>query len=146
MFGKELVYADSNKASIDILSGKIIGVYFTASWCGPCRQFSPILVEAYDNIKANEKPFEIVHVSSDRDEDEMFQYMKDNNTKRPAVEFGSKTEEKLKEKLGNGAVPYLVVLNSKGEIISTSGREDVINSRARAFEIWDQQLIKKTNK
>ena len=33
------------------LGGKVVGVYFSASWCGPCRGFSPALVELYDRSR-----------------------------------------------------------------------------------------------
>ena len=50
--------------------GKVVGVYFSAHWCPPCRGFTPKLAEWYTELKKgplNDK-FEIVFVSSDRDE------------------------------------------------------------------------------
>eukprot|EP00966_Prymnesium_polylepis_P211516 4897957-Prymnesium_polylepis.1 len=35
-------------AAEEALQGKLVALYFTASWCGPCRAFSPRLVELYD--------------------------------------------------------------------------------------------------
>lgn len=45
-----------------------VGLYFSAHWCGPCRGFTPKLVETYNTMKDAGKKFEIVFASSDRDE------------------------------------------------------------------------------
>ena len=57
------------------LKGKKVAVYFSASWCGPCRAFTPKLVNFY-NAVAKKKTLEIVFVSSDRNEKAMKQYMR----------------------------------------------------------------------
>jgi nucleoredoxin len=31
-------------------AGKNIGLYFSAHWCGPCRQFTPQLVKMYEKL------------------------------------------------------------------------------------------------
>ena len=49
-------------------AGKNIGLYFSASWCGPCRNFTPSLIKTYNALVDQGKPFEIIFVSSDRDE------------------------------------------------------------------------------
>ena len=48
--------------STDTFSGKLLGLYFSASWSDPCRKFSPKLV-VFRN--ANENEFEVLLVSSD---------------------------------------------------------------------------------
>ena len=50
--------------------GKVVGVYFSAHWCPPCRSFTPNLVKFYNSVKAgpNASKFDIVFVSMDRDQ------------------------------------------------------------------------------
>ena len=49
------------------LKGKYLGIYFSAHWCGPCRGFTPKLSEWYKK-DLSKKNFEIIFVSSDRDQ------------------------------------------------------------------------------
>lgn len=48
------------------LNGKVVGIYFSAHWCPPCRQFTPLLVQTYNKLRAEGKEFEVVFVSSDK--------------------------------------------------------------------------------
>jgi nucleoredoxin len=44
----------------------VIGLYFSASWCGPCKAFTPKLAACYKALKERGAPFEIVFISSDK--------------------------------------------------------------------------------
>lgn len=56
--------------------GSVIGLYFSAHWCPPCRGFTPKLAEWYTNLTSGtlKDKLEIVFVSSDRDEDSFDEY------------------------------------------------------------------------
>ena len=68
----------SEEVSTSSLSaeGKVVGLYFSAHWCPPCRGFTPKLAEWYKKFTQSEvgKNFEVVFVSSDRDEDSFKEY------------------------------------------------------------------------
>ena len=55
----------------DLAQKKIYGLYFSAHWCGPCRKFTPKLVEYYNKIVGEHPEFEIIFVSSDKSADAM---------------------------------------------------------------------------
>ena len=58
-----------------IPSAGVVGLYFSAHWCPPCRGFTPKLAETYTKIKeAGDKPFEIVFISSDKDQEQFDSY------------------------------------------------------------------------
>ena len=40
-----LLNASGEQVAKDVLEKKYVGLYFSASWCGPCRKFTPKLIE-----------------------------------------------------------------------------------------------------
>jgi nucleoredoxin len=56
---------------------KYLGIYFSASWCPPCRAFTPKLVKYYKDFKSahpSARDFELVFVSSDRSSKDAAKY------------------------------------------------------------------------
>jgi nucleoredoxin len=57
---------------------KVLGIYFSAHWCPPCRGFTPVLANFYNKIKSDgNAAFEIVFVSHDSDETSFTEYWAD---------------------------------------------------------------------
>ena len=77
--GEELVDKDGKTTKLQSVlgQGRVVGIYFSAHWCPPCRNFTPKLAEFYKKIKdtANGNSFEIIFVSSDKSEDEFKEYL-----------------------------------------------------------------------
>lgn len=49
--------SDGKEVGMEALDGKVLAVYFSASWCAPCKQFTPILKSVYNTLKeAGESP------------------------------------------------------------------------------------------
>ena len=133
MFPDGLIDSSGSPVSAGTLSGKIVGMYFSAHWCPPCRAFSPSLVQFRD---ANTDEFEVVFVSSDKSPEAQLEYMKEVGMNWPAVQHGSEVSQKLKEKYEVVGIPMLVILGPNGEIISKSGRNEVANSPDSCLENW----------
>lgn len=136
LFGKRLVGEQVKRMSTGELTGKKIGIYFTASWCPPCRAFTPQLVAAYNQLKADGKPFEVVLVTSDQNEAAMEKYMKDYEMPWGAVPFGDKRIDALKKKFQVSGIPKLVVIDDAGTVISAEARGEVMSKGAAAFDAW----------
>jgi nucleoredoxin len=68
LHGPLLNCADGSISSglLDSCTG-ILGLYFSASWCGPCKTFTPVLAQMYKNVQGRASgAFEIVFVSKDK--------------------------------------------------------------------------------
>lgn len=136
LFGTRLVNAKGQRVSPAILDGKKIGIYFSAHWCPPCRAFTPQLVTVYNALKKEGKPFEIVFVSSDRAEADMYRYMKEMDMPWPAVRFPDKKREELKAKYNIQGIPTLVIVDSSGKTIAANARSTVADKGVEAFDAW----------
>jgi nucleoredoxin len=96
------------------------GIYFSAHWCGPCRQFTPRLVEFYNDLQpAHGKRFEIIFVSLDQSADAMEGYMQEAQMPWPAIEFASARKTDLRRYAGRG-IPCLVLLDRGGAVLADS--------------------------
>ncbi|HEX8309741.1 MAG TPA: thioredoxin-like domain-containing protein [Chthoniobacteraceae bacterium] len=62
MEGKELKKFDD----APLAEAKYFAFYYSASWCPPCRAFTPDLVKFYKRRKRTNPNFELVFVSNDR--------------------------------------------------------------------------------
>ncbi len=136
LFGDELRNTRDKKVSVDALANKTIGIYFSAHWCPPCRAFTPSLVEFHNEMTQQGKPFEIVFVSSDRSKGDMYGYMKEMDMPWLALPFGDDHKKSLSKKYGVRGIPMLVIIDSKGELVTGNGRGDVSKSGAKAFKGW----------
>ena len=124
LLGAKLASSSGTVATANMLAGKIVGLYFSAHWCPPCRGFTPKLVEAYKkHLKA--KGMEIVFVSSDQNESAFKSYF----CEMPwlALPFSErKIKAQLSEKFGVQGIPTLVLLNSDGTLLAKDGRAKVM--------------------
>jgi nucleoredoxin len=99
---------------------RLYAFYYSAMWCGPCRKFTPQLIEAYQRLKTQyPNQFELIFVSSDRDEFNMHEYMRSHRMPWPAVRFGS-VDDSLRQFSG-GSIPWLVAVSEAGMPLTRNG-------------------------
>jgi len=134
--GQELLNQKGEKVNAEAeLSGKVILVYFSAHWCPPCRGFTPILKDFYEELKDAGKPVAIVFVSSDRSEEDMKSYFNEHHGDWLCAQFGSEMGSMLKKNCEVTGIPTLAVVNMEGKMLHKEGRPDVQNMRPeKAFE------------
>ena len=117
------------------LKGKMVLVYFSASWCGPCRGFTPQLVEFYKKT-AKKNNIELVFVSSDRDSAAMMDYMKKDSMPWLAIPFESGKRGAFKKAMQVNGIPTLVVFDANGKVLSKNARWDVVMLGSKAVAAW----------
>lgn len=98
----------------------LIGLYFSAHWCGPCRKFTPELVGYYSRIAPQHPEFEIVFVSNDRSAPEMQTYMREANMPWPALDYQKISGAKEITRYAGRGIPCLVLIDSTGKVLSNS--------------------------
>jgi thiol-disulfide isomerase/thioredoxin len=124
------------------LANKILGIYFGADWCPPCHKFCPMLVATYQELKRKGEDFEVVFVSSDRDQagfDSAYGRM-------PwlAIPFASASiRQAIAQVFQVSGIPTLVLLRPDGRLITVDGREAVMSDPNGAAFPWDAMSFAK---
>ncbi len=120
-------------------------LYFSAHWCGPCRSFTPQLVEYYKS-KMGGSLFQVLFISSDHSDAEMKNYMETARMPWPAVIYHSEARKAVKKRYAGSGIPQLVLLDRKGRVLADSfdGRK-YLGPRHVLNEL-DQQLAARLEK
>lgn len=95
------------------LSGQVVVLHLWATWCAPCRKELPKLDALNTELsKANGR---VLAVSIDIDPRNVERFMSQQRLKLPVVVDGP---DGLARELDVPAIPYTVVLNRNGEVVS----------------------------
>lgn len=143
LFGATLVNnsgAEVKTSDLSCKKGSVIGLYFSAHWCPPCRAFTPKLATVYDEIKKAGNDFEVVFISSDRSEKDFKSY----HGEMPWLAIPHDNEEEkdaCSEKYSVTGLPTFVLVDGEtGETITPDGREVVGEFGAAGFPFTDATL------
>jgi nucleoredoxin len=118
-FGDELLAGRSTVPTVGVLqSAKYVALYFSAHWCGPCRNFTPILIQNYNYLRS--QGIQVIFVSSDHNEAQFREYFATMPWK--AVPF-SRDRNALLQLFNVQGIPKLVILSQDGRVITTEGVE-----------------------
>ena len=103
--------------------GKYVLVDFWASWCGPCRQEMPNVVECY-NLYHGKKNFDIIGISLDEDANAWKMAAKKLNMPWTQLSDLKGWKSEAAAAYGVTAIPSNVLIDPKGQIIATDLRGD----------------------
>jgi nucleoredoxin len=109
----------------DVVLGKeYLGLYFSASWCPPCQNFTPKLAQVYNKLQAERQDFEFIFFSADENETDFQNYYE----KMPflACAFDqTEYKSKMMNHFGVTGFPTLVMVDRNGNIISSDATVNV---------------------
>jgi len=128
----------SFQVPVSDLVGKTILLYFSAHWCPPCRAFMPKLVESYHQIKAKDDAFEVIFISSDRDQSSFEEFF--SNMPWLALPFGDERKSSLSRTFKVQGIPMVVALGPSGRTVTTEARELVMRHGADAYPFSEERL------
>eukprot|EP01064_Diplonema_japonicum_P023090 TRINITY_DN33542_c0_g1_i1.p1 TRINITY_DN33542_c0_g1~~TRINITY_DN33542_c0_g1_i1.p1 ORF type:complete len:160 (+),score=60.01 TRINITY_DN33542_c0_g1_i1:57-536(+) len=134
----------------EALKGKKVALYFSAEWCGDCTPITGMLATLYEMVNEDEKELEIVWVSADEDEEQMYRYSK-KHADYLMIPYGSVLRQQLPAMYGvfggrhvgrypgverKSGIPGLVVINEAGDVLVFDGVRDVENKHGDAAKNW----------
>jgi nucleoredoxin len=133
ILGQELVLRTGEIVETKSLAAPLLALYFSASWCPPCRKFTPELIEFYEK---NRDRVDVVLMGMDQTEAGREKYFSKSQMPWLSVPFNSVTPPMLFEKLGQSGIPALVIINSNGEIVTDNATADITRNPDKAVDEW----------
>nr|DAD46709.1 TPA_asm: hypothetical protein HUJ06_016646 [Nelumbo nucifera] len=137
-----LLSSTGDQVKVSDLEGKVVGIYFSANWYQPCRNFTPVLAGVYEQLKDRGCGFEVVFVSSDEDSDAFASY----RACMPwlAIPFSDLESKKaLNRRFQVEGIPCLIILqpdDNEDESTLREGVELIYRYGVRAFPFTKQRL------
>ena len=98
---------------------KFFAFYYSASWCPPCKIFTPKLVKFYNQFKPKHPDFELIFVDQDNSPVDMLAYMKADSMTWPAAR-SEDIDNSNANSFGGEALPDLVLLDAGGKKLSAT--------------------------
>lgn len=115
-------------------------IYFSAHWCGPCRKFTPSLVDYYNNTLAKHPEFDVIFVSRDRSPFGMETYMREASMPWPAIDFQKIAGKANITRYEGRGIPDLVLVDGSGKVLADSYNGEEYVGPSKVLEALDRML------
>ena len=139
VLGQRLLSQAGYTSTTAAKSHEFVLLYFSASWCPPCRLFTPKLLSFYNDVNQSRQLLEVVLVSRDREESGFHAYYTDMPWL--AIPFSSSDRlQSLVDTFQVDAIPKLVLLDSDGNSAFDDCKRDVETLGPAAIRKWRDYL------
>ncbi len=99
---------------------KVFAIYYGAGWCAPCHEFSPDLVKYLNDALPKHPDLAAVFLSDDKQDDQMFAYMKEERMPIPAVPHGALARSPILLSYTARIIPELIIVDRFGNVLASN--------------------------
>jgi len=125
------VNVDGKPVTLSSFKGKVVLIDFWASWCSPCRQEIPNIVNQYKQYK--DKGFEIISVSLDNSRAKWLLALKQEGMSWPQLSDLKGESNAVARLYGVSAIPATFLVDKDGKLLSTGLRGEELNKKLAAM-------------
>ena len=118
---------DGKPVSFSDIQQRYVLIDFWASWCGPCRQENPYVVEMYNEYKG--KGFEIIGVSLDESREKWLEAIDKDGLEWYHVSDLKGWSNEVGDLYGVKAIPHTVLVDQDGIIIAKNLRGESLRRK-----------------
>ncbi len=118
---------DGNPISLKDYRGKVMLLYFWATWCGPCIGNMPIVKKVYDTHR--DFGFDVIGINRDTEKSDMSEYL--NVCSLPWRQIFDGKEGPLKKLYRVSGMPSKWLIDKEGNVISHEFRSTELNKLVR---------------
>ena len=131
--------AEGNDFKLSDINAKYTLVEFWASWCGPCRKFSPELVNEYKKYK--DQDFEIVSISLDEHKESWIKAIKRDSLSWTNVADLKGFKSNVTLIYNVKAIPSNFLMDEEGIIVEKNLRGDKLKNKLKELFTEKGQLV-----
>ncbi len=124
---------DGSTQDISTMKGKVVVIYFWATWSAPSREPIPVLLKAYKKYK--NQGFEILGISIDEDENALKTYVDEYNMNWPEYFDGKGTNNQLYTEMHIKSIPTLWIVGKDGTVLTMDPGKDLASDIDKAMKM-----------
>lgn len=118
----------------------IIGLYFSADYCKYCKDFTPLLIDLYPQLLANN--IDIILVSSDKQIDKYDAYRFTHPWSSLPFDINKELSAALRSEYNIITIPSLLFFDSiHGTLITANGRNMICDDRSQLIKYLTESII-----